>query len=423
MKRYLGVLFFALMVCGFAYSQSTTYYVDAAQANDSGAGTNWATAKQTIQAAVDIAVDGCTVMVTNGIYNTGGAIAPDFNRLGSLESYTMTNRVCITKSITVQSANGRGVTIIEGTAGSNGSNDVDSIRGVYLNNGAVLDGFTVRNGYTIETWSSQDGMGGGIWAGTNCVATNCIITACLANAYGGAVYMYFGGTLNNCTLDGNRARNGSGGAHAGTLNDCTIMNNSAYRSGGTEDSELNKCIIASNSSQDGGGGASGGTLSNCLIIQNRSKNGGGIVSATMNNCTVSGNSATQYGGGALDCTLYNCIAWGNTAGISGNDIYVGNGSSHNSCASDGLTDGVDGCITTNPQFENSAAGNYKLTKTSPCINTGSNTNAPMPHDLTGSDRILEGMVDMGAYEWIKLLNPSGTIPAINLILLGKVDRR
>ncbi len=53
MKKSIVMMAVMAMVCGSAFAQATTYYVDAAQADDSGAGISWATAKQTIQAAVD----------------------------------------------------------------------------------------------------------------------------------------------------------------------------------------------------------------------------------------------------------------------------------------------------------------------------------------------------------------------------------
>jgi hypothetical protein len=46
---------------------SAEYFVDAARPDDTGAATNWATAKKTIQAAVDLTVNGDTVWVTNGV--------------------------------------------------------------------------------------------------------------------------------------------------------------------------------------------------------------------------------------------------------------------------------------------------------------------------------------------------------------------
>ena len=66
---------------------------------------DWTTAAQTIQDAVDAALPGDTVLVTNGVYATGGhPFGPDF----------VTNRVAITNPITLQSIGGPLVTLIQG---------------------------------------------------------------------------------------------------------------------------------------------------------------------------------------------------------------------------------------------------------------------------------------------------------------------
>jgi len=73
---------------------NTLFYADASRPDDSGDGLSWATAKQTIQAAVDLAADGDTVLVTNGVYDIGVRLTP--NGL-------FRNRLVITNAITVKS--------------------------------------------------------------------------------------------------------------------------------------------------------------------------------------------------------------------------------------------------------------------------------------------------------------------------------
>jgi len=82
----------ALFTAAFAFSAE--YYVDASRADDTGSATNWATAKKTIQAAVDLTTDGDTVWVTNGTYN-------------------LSSEISVTNAITVQGVNGRDVTIVD----------------------------------------------------------------------------------------------------------------------------------------------------------------------------------------------------------------------------------------------------------------------------------------------------------------------
>ncbi len=346
-------------------------YVDAARPDDSGDGLSWATAKKTIQAAVDVVRDDGTVWVTNGVYDTGGAVTP---------GYSLANRVCITKPVTVRSVNGAEVTSIKG-AGPIGNS---AIRGVFISNGGSLIGFTVTNGYTKSSGSlTVERSGGGVAVAGDGVVSNCILRGNSAHYYGGGARLNNGGALNNCILIDNLAVNAGAGA-------CL-----------SEGGELNNCMITGNSA----GSSSGGVF--CW-------NGG-----TVNNCTLSGNSANSIAGGVrlyYGGVLNNSIVWNNTAPSEINIRKDGSGNIiRHTCASDGLTHGVDGCITNNPLFQNAANSNYQLQVSSPCINTGSDVYAPTnvtPYDLAGNSRI-NGAVDMGAYENTSQMFMITTTPSAN----------
>ena len=113
--------------------------------------TDWSTAATNIQAAIDVAVAGDTVLVTNGVYDTGGRPA----------NGALTNRVVIGKPLVVRSVNGPEVTVIEG-AGPEGDT---AVRCVYLGTNATLIGFTLTDGHTRGSAYAQnyDSCGGGIF--------------------------------------------------------------------------------------------------------------------------------------------------------------------------------------------------------------------------------------------------------------------
>ena len=111
---------------------------------------SWSDAATNIQEAIDAAVDGNVVLVSNGVYGSGGARAP---------GQQLINRVMVAKRVAVRSIAGPDATSIEGQ-------QYPPVRGVYLANGAELEGFVVEYGNTAPTndWAA-DGMGGGVYIG------------------------------------------------------------------------------------------------------------------------------------------------------------------------------------------------------------------------------------------------------------------
>jgi hypothetical protein len=193
------------------------HYVAVNNTNPVAPYTSWATAATNIQDAVDAATEpGSLVLVTNGMYASGRRTV----------GYA-TNRVAVVNLLSVRSVNGPQLTVIDGG---------QSLRCVYLTNGASLFGFTLTNGYNA-------GPNGG----------------------GGA----FGGTLNNCTLSGNSDEFNGGGAWGCTLNNCTLAGNSANsEGGGAAFSKLNNCTLIGNSATNSGGGAAYSALNNCIVYFN-----------------------------------------------------------------------------------------------------------------------------------------------------------
>jgi hypothetical protein len=79
----------------------------------------------------------------------------------------------------------------------------------------------------------------------------------------------------------------------------------------------------------------------------------------------------------------------------------------------------EGCISDDPRFMNAAGGDFRLRDSSPCIDMGSNALTYGEWDLEGNMRIRDGVVDMGAYEWV----PEPDALIILLVSLALLRRR
>src|SRR5262249_7493250 len=144
-------------------------YVNANNPNPVPQYTNWATAATTIQEAVDVALPGDEIVVTNGLYATGGRAVFGL----------MTNRVVVDRTVTLPSVNGPDVTMVQGYQVPGVTNGDGAIRGVYLTSGSSLVGFTVTNGATRSAGDGvQEQSGAGVFcADLSAVVSNCVLTA------------------------------------------------------------------------------------------------------------------------------------------------------------------------------------------------------------------------------------------------------
>jgi len=310
---------------------------------------------------------------------------------------------------------------------------------------AMLDGFTIVSG-NANAHGFFYSEGGGIY---NNEGSPDIINCTFRGNRG-----IFGGgmcnrndcspTLTNCTFIANAADHGGGMRNAGEcsplITNCIFTGNHAFSRGGGLSNQgecnptLTNCKIISNTAGGVVMGRGGGIfnrdicspmLINCIINGNTAKggHGGGICnwnyrpnnSLTLINCTFVNNSAPS--GSALAChsedgkfrtnvQAVNCIIWD-----SGNKIWNDDGSPIRITYSDvqGGWPG-QGNINTNPLFVGAGRADnifgtedddLRLLPDSPCIDAGDNSEVPQSVDMDfdGNPRIVNGIVDMGAYEW------------------------
>jgi len=345
----LAISIFLLVIAGPAQAATITV--------GSGAGYDY----DSIQAGIDAAVDGDTVLVapdeyvvTEPVTFRGKAITvqseagPDETtiRMGTPAD---TNRA----SVVIFENNETAASVLEGftITGGRGSNGLSAGGGIYFD----ASSGTVRNCAIVQNTA---GYAGGVFCRNLCSPRliDCIIAENLAAGSGGGVFAFSGASLilTSCTITANSTKDLGGGLccyvnSLTTLTNCIISGNSvtgatanvAGYGGGLYCSEsssltLTNCTIAENSAGFSAGGVmcyklSSANLTNCVIMENSAARLGGAIfcetdsSMTMTNCIISGNSARQRGGG-LECylnsslTLTNCTIWGNSADQSGGGL-------------------------------------------------------------------------------------------------------
>ena len=223
----------ALLLARIGNVLADTRYVDVNSTNATPPYTSWSTASTNIQNAVDAAVAGDEVVVTNGLYATGGRAVYG----------TMTNRVAVDKPLTLRSVNGPQFTVIQGYQVPVTANGDGAIRCVFLTNGASLSGFTLTNGATRavndDYPTNRESRGGGLWCeSASAVASNCLVVGNSA-LYGGGAYNC---RLNNCTLAGNRADVG-GGVSGCLLENCILVFNNEFSNDPFNDPDYDSSTI------------------------------------------------------------------------------------------------------------------------------------------------------------------------------------
>jgi predicted outer membrane repeat protein len=324
---------------------------------------------------------------------------------------------------------------------------------------------TVTNVTFTDNSALLHGGGMSNWENSSPTLTNITFNSNSAGAGGGMDNTRNSSpTLTNVTFTGNFAEEGGGMSTTGspTLTNVIFTGNSAFffAGGGMAvwggSPTLTNVTFSDNYANEYGGGMynrdSSPTLTNVTFSGNSAEHyGGGMYNygynsgAMLTNVTFSGNSA-EYGGGGmyigasdLEPALTNSILWGNTA-PDGAQIYnysnttisyslvQGSGGSGPGWDTSLGTDG-GGNIDADPQFVDAPNGDLHLQPTSPAIDAGDNSAVPpgITTDLDGNLRIVNGIVDMGAYEAQEVqqevsidIKPGSYPNSINLSSKGRV---
>ena len=281
--------------------------------------------------------------------------------------------------------------------------------GIYNDGGTVTvaGGFINIPGGMVPTFSSIGDnhafSGGGIY-----------------NAEGGRV-----GLLQLTRVWGNSAQDSGGGIfNSGTLSvvSSNVAYNGANYAGGGGGGILNEgtatltdSALFLNGSAGAGGGianAGGATLTNCTVSSNTALGGGGGISnqqdvgvLLLNNCTITSNMSILGGvGNAGTATLNNTIVADSNSGdvvnrgtLTGSHNLIEDGS-----GGPGLVATVAGDPRLGPRANNGGGTvTHALLAGSPAINAGNTALIPagVTRDQTGSARVVDSIVDIGAFEF------------------------
>ena len=367
--------------------------------------TNLATAATNIQVALDLAMDGAVVWMDEGRYPIGDTL---FHH----------------RPVTVKSLHGKEKTILDGMDERTVIqmwNPAAQIEGVSIvrGNGWKGGGIAALGGGRIVAstlTSNKAENGGGIFGLGAVSVSNCDIafnTSMLGE--GGGIKME-GGEVLNCRITHNgTSDSGTGGGMSivdTIVRFCSVSMNQARMGGGMRilgSSWIDRCMVVSNvatwdsswSELPVGGGIlydyGGGYLANSLIAWNESAAGGGIAfnlsGPSIVNCTITHNSSAK-GAGSYHR---------NSSPKYTNSIISHNIGDDVKSITEFYPYPLPQFVNTDPGsdvvFQDVPRGDFRLRWDSPGINAGTNLPEQVDGlDLEGKPRILDGIVDRGAYE-------------------------
>ncbi len=305
------------------------------------------------------------------------------------------------------------------------SDDCGSGGGMYSNGGGKI--------INCKFFSNNALYGGGLYCDNGTEISNCLFYDNSSNSQGGAIYNVGSAVILHCQFANNDGANNGViyNNSLGNIEDCIFTDNSGTALKNVASIvNLNDCIFYNNTGASGGGvlnESPNATFRNCIFAKNATTtNAGGAIynsntaSLSAYNCTFANNISSTTTGGVYNANtnantmnLCNCILWGNTGNapqniggqaavsyslVEGATVYAGQGN-----INPPQVFFVDGNPLNNPAgLDNiwlTADDGLRLNCASPALNSGDNTCVLSSKDITSvTNRILEGTVNMGAYE-------------------------
>ncbi|MBN1806627.1 MAG: right-handed parallel beta-helix repeat-containing protein [Sedimentisphaerales bacterium] len=332
-------------------------------------------------------------------------------------------------------------------------------------NTPVLEGVTITGGYSNETGiHGNTGAGGGLYCRNECSPQliDCVFTNNYAGV-GGAVYISASYPMfTYCVWEDNYAGGGNvyvSGESNPVFKNCLFENNIVECNGGAINVSrsaylisLNSCVFRRNSAGRRGGAIYTDIMGevrmvNCLFVANTAGDLGGAISCldhndgtghslyNLVNCTFYGNTSPTFDSPPAnterqpdglrvywsDSVITNCIFYNSVAnGPSDIPVSFKFGVKEpliitciyeEELSQDGVVPPIPNHLFMDPCGADGILGteddNFHLAPCSPAIDSGTNQTDPLlpPMDLDGNPRIINDIVDLGAYESIDKIVP------------------
>lgn len=410
-------------------AKSTVIYTNIAATTGNNDGSSWANGYTDLQMALTKAVTGDEIWVAKGIYSPGLLVTSTFTLKDGVKVYGGFAGTEVTLAARdlklLYSTNS---TVLDGSQGAASRHVV--FNNIALSETTSLDGFTVSGGQTLTGNDGDNYRGGGIYNLSLVKAkfNNLHIKNNKADRGAGVYNTGNPATFSNILFENNEAFTYCGGmcdlSSTGALTDIIFKGNTAKIYGGglvnnSSTITLNRVSFIGNTAGQQGAGMyqTSGTsnLFNVLFSRNAVTTagtyyGGGmfvagaanLTNVTFSNNTIAFTNATTFGGAGLYrssgvLTVNNSIFWGNKRGGGVSDQLNAGITLNQSIVQGGYATGTSVLIG-DPLFTSADTDDLQLKGGSPAIDAGNNDLNAQLTDLAGNPRLVNDVIDLGAYE-------------------------